>query len=130
MGMSKETQAWLEARYIEWRNKQKRGKDGVIHFAKYLHIPRNSINNWMIKGVTPEAGSADRLAQLGLEIYDLLGIERPDPTLKVVTENWELVPDELKRELVEAVERAKARGVVRSGSERVALPQQRGKDRP
>ncbi len=64
----------------------------------------------MVRGQTPGPASLPRIAaKLGPEIYDLLGLPRPDPDLQAVISNWGRLSDETKAEIAAAIERAIAR---------------------
>ena len=45
-------------------------------------------------------------SKLGPEIYDVLGLARPDPRLQAIIAYWGRIPDPVKLELVERAERA------------------------
>jgi len=120
MGMSNATKTWLEAKYVEWRNKQPRGQDGVSHFAAHLGISRNTLTNWLNRGQTPEKAQVERLAQLGIEIYDLLGVPRPDPALQQVIEAWGKLSNEARAEIDAIRERDKARWQAGTSSDGLA----------
>ncbi len=94
--MTKETKValWLENKFREWRAQQSSRKAGITQFAEYLGVSRNTINNWMLKGQRPEGENVQRIAEkLGVEIYDILGLHRPDPKLQEVIRNWSEAPE-------------------------------------
>lgn len=136
MVMSRETQTWLEAQFRAWRPKQEKklGPDGKLrrqdslgHFATYIGVSRNTVQNWLNRGQTPEVESVDTIAAaLGPEIYDLLSLPRPDPHLKLVIARWGLLPDDLRQEIVAKVERAEARGTTGPGDKGVEISKRRG----
>ncbi len=39
-------------------------------------------------------------AKLGNEVYDVLGIERPDPDLQRLTEIWDRIPENVRRSIL------------------------------
>jgi|GEM_PF-6379234 len=85
---------WLDSKFREWRAQQLSRRAGITQFAEYLGVSRNTLNNWMLKGQTPAGENVQRIAEkFGLEIYDLLGLQRPDPKLQAVIRNWSEAPD-------------------------------------
>lgn len=123
--MSKATQNWLEQKFIEWRNAQPRGKDSVVAFAAYLGVSRNSLNNWLNRGQTPDLSSVVLLARLGAEIYDLMGMPRPDPKLQRLIEVWGQLSDEARAEIEAIRERSAARRETGTSGGRVAADDRR-----
>jgi hypothetical protein len=118
------TKDWLDLKFREWRNGQKRGEDTVARFANFVGVSRNTMNNWLNRGQTPGDESADLIAtKLGPEIYDLLGLPRPDPLLQLVIERWGQLSDEVRSEIAEVVQRAEARGATGQGGARVEVPE-------
>lgn len=74
---------WLEAKYIEWRKKQTTRKATIEQFAEAIGISRSDYNNYTLRGTKPKGEDLERIGEvLGYEIYDLLGLERPDPWVK------------------------------------------------
>lgn len=126
MFVSTETKAWLEQKFREWRDTQTRRGGTVKGFAAHVGVSLSTMNNWLNRGQTPDVESVGKLAPLGMEIYDLMSLPRPDPLLQVVVQYWGRLPDDIKQEIVEAVERAEARGVAGSGDRGMASPKHRG----
>lgn len=103
---------WLEEQFLAWQHGLKK-KQTMTAFADYLGVGRDTLNKWVSGARLPTGESVDMLAsKLGPEIYDLLGIPRPDPLLKIVIEKWGQLPDEVRTEIAEFVQRAEARGTV------------------
>ena len=112
MAMTAETKQWINDKYIECRNRQEKGKDTITAFSIYLGVSRNSLNNWMNRGKTPDDASAVHLSKLGPEIFDLLGLKRPHPLLLIIMQKWGNVPDDAQKQIVQDVLRAEERGAV------------------
>jgi len=125
MVVSHETKEWINDRYRDWRNKQPREADTITAFARYLDVSRNSLNNWMNRGKTPDPDSALKLSKVGIEIYDLLKLKRPDAKLLLVMRNWDYIPDDVKVEVAEEAARAEARGIVEPSDKRVEVSKRR-----
>jgi len=75
---------WLERQFLKWQNE--RGERQTLDtFAQYIGVTRSALNKWMNGNRTPDADYADQIAdKLGPEIYDLLGLPRPDPRLQAI----------------------------------------------
>jgi hypothetical protein len=96
---------WLENEFLKWQDQ--RGRRGrLVQFAKHLGISAPLLSHYL-KGIRKPAGATvHKLAkQLGPEVYDVLGLQRPDPQLVFITRNWSLLTDEEKGILVETVKK-------------------------
>ena len=96
---------FLEVKYLEWQQKQG-GRKTVHQFASYLGVGQSTLSNWWNGERKPEGESVDKLAKkLGLEVYDVLGLERPDPDLHYLQQVWYDLSDKERRTIREQVER-------------------------
>jgi hypothetical protein len=105
MESSPKFSSWLEQQYVQWQ--QQHGKrTKLIQFAKHLGISAPLLSHYM-KGIRKPAGSTvHKLAQrLGPEIYDVLGLQRPDAQLVFISRNWSMLTEEQKREIVDKVKK-------------------------
>ena len=96
---------WLENEFLKWQDQ--RGRRGrLVQFAKHLGISAPLLSHYL-KGIRkPSGATVHKLAkQLGPEVYDVLGLQRPDPQLVLITRNWSLLTDEQKSILVETVKK-------------------------
>lgn len=95
---------WLERQFLKWQNE--RGERQTIDaFAQYIGVTRVALNRWMNGVRTPSADYADQIAdKLGPEIYDLLGLPRPDPRLQAIIRQWGALPETVKNDLVKRAE--------------------------
>ena len=79
MRMAKQTPVskWLTNRFLDWQRDQGELKS-VSEFAEFLGVSQSVASKWL-NGVQPPKGLyVERLAEkLGIEIYDVLGLERP-----------------------------------------------------
>lgn len=83
---------WLEKQYLTWQLREGRGTIG--EFAQWLGVSRNTYNNWTSRGQVPRGKYLTMLArQLGPEIYDVLGVPRPDPRLQQIISQWGSLPE-------------------------------------
>lgn len=128
MVVTKATKDYFEKHYRIWRDKQPRGRDTLKRYAAYIGVSRDTVNNWINRGTNPSRDFAPLIAiRCDFEIYDLLGMPRPDPLLQVVMRGWEYVADGVKKEISETVGRAEAIGVIRSGDTGVEVPKPKRK---
>jgi transcriptional regulator with XRE-family HTH domain len=95
---------------IKWRQIQTKNRESVSlnSFADFLGISRPAVSQWLNKERTPGFESliviAPKLAQLlGPQVYDELGLSRPDQRFGELKELYDVVPSEDKDELLEAV---------------------------
>ena len=60
---------------------------------------------WWNGGRLPEAANVQKLAKkLGLEVYDVLGLPRPDADLHYLQQHWDDLSPEARRALREQAE--------------------------
>lgn len=85
----------LERKFLEWQQEQG-GRRTVAEFAKWIGVKQSSVSMWWNGANEPSGESIRLLAEkLGLEVYDALNLQRPDPDLHYIQSNWELIdPDE------------------------------------
>ena len=69
---------WLTKKFLEWQLIQGRSVNQA-EFADYLGVEPSTYSTWINTDQPPGKHSADLIAaKLGPEIYDLLGLARPD----------------------------------------------------
>ncbi len=69
---------WLLDHFRKWEAATGR-KQTVSEFARWLGIKQPTVNRWMTGDSTPAGENLRRLAhKLGPEIYDVLGVPRPE----------------------------------------------------
>lgn len=94
---------WLGEKFQAWRAAQEGRRAGVTQFARHIGITRDDLNNYMLRGVRPEGERLKKIGRvLGPEVYDLLGLTRPDPQLRQVMQAFVQLPAE-QRGVAEAV---------------------------
>ena len=97
---------WLESKYIEWLSDSGQRRT-VSEFAEWLGISRSLLSRYLSGSRTPSRKNAEKIAaRLGPEIYDLLGLQRPDPLLKRVQAHWNCLTKEDINEIERIVENA------------------------
>jgi len=99
-----EFRQWLELKFLEWQRNQG-GRKTVLQFAEFLGVSQQAASSWMNGTRLPQGDYLRKLAdKLGLEVYDVLGLERPDPFLHYFIKHWEKLPEEAQDALLEIAE--------------------------
>lgn len=97
----KDVSRWLDKKFLDWQYQQG-GSRTLTEFADWLGIPQSSLSNYMTGFRAPNEKAAYKLgAKLGWEIFDLLGLQRPDPLLQLITSLWDDIPEEKQKELAD-----------------------------
>ncbi len=98
----------LDRAFLEFRIKQTRQRLSVSlnSFASYLDFSPPIVNTWLSGNRLPSPGNVERMIPklvelLDVEVYDVLGLPRPDFTLQRLTEAWPRIPLEYRQKLVE-----------------------------
>ena len=90
---------WLEVQFINWM--RERGEVTTQReFAEYLGLDQVQLSHYINeRRKKPDKKSLIKLAdKLGPEVYDVLGLARPDPQLKRLTSVWHLLSqDQIER---------------------------------
>ena len=90
---------WLERKFLEWQIDE--GRKSLTSFAQYLGIPQAVISHYMSGRYKPSGDNVNKIAaKLGPEIYDLLGLQRPDPLLEEMRQTYDQVSEVRRRKLV------------------------------
>jgi transcriptional regulator with XRE-family HTH domain len=94
---------WLNQKFNEWEKTQGRSQS-YYAFARYLEVSQSGLSQWMTGGGTP--GGEDLLAlasKLGPEIYDILGLPRPNAELQRMTVSFASLPADIRQRLANAI---------------------------
>ena len=95
---------WIEMKYLEWQ-RNSGGRKTVLQFAEHLGVSQSTVSTWFNETRTPQGDNVRKIAdKLGLEVYDVLGLERPDPILFYIQKHWDELPEEAQRTLLEQAE--------------------------
>jgi len=86
-------ETWLEQKFLQWQSA--RGKRGSIReFSEWLRSDQKLVAHWMRGVRKPGPENARVLAlKLGLEVYDVLGLPRPDPDFFRIQTVWDALPE-------------------------------------
>ncbi|MBX3002344.1 MAG: helix-turn-helix transcriptional regulator [Anaerolineales bacterium] len=108
--------AWLEQKYIEWQSA--RGKRATLaQFADHLGLSAPLLSHYLNGIRKPTRENTRKLAQrLGPEVYDILGLQHPDPKLRFITRNWSQLTAEQQQQLLAAAEKLLKAGNEESAS--------------
>ncbi len=117
---------WLDRQFLLWQTRDGARKTWG-EFAEYLGVPRGTLDKWNRGERSPDADSVELLAVKCNDdsIYDLLGLTRPDPGLRQVIKDWPEVADEIRRQVVELIERAVVRNSIGESARRVWMSSSR-----
>lgn len=93
---------WLEIQYIDWM-KDRGEVSSQREFASYLELDPMNLSNYInSKRKMPDPVSIAKIAaKLGPEVYDVLGLARPDPDLKRLTAIWHKLSERTKEKILQ-----------------------------
>lgn len=114
---------WLNQKFVEWEKAQG-GRQSYYAFARYLGVSQSGLGQWMTGGSVP--GGDDLIAiagKLGPEIYDTLGLPRPNVEVQRVTVSFASLPADLRQRLTNAISEADA--TLRAQNLRPDMPEAR-----
>ena len=95
---------WINRKFVEWQAAQGKRKT-VEEFAIYLGISRPLLNMWMNGNKKPGRENINLLSEVfGNEIFDVLGLPRPNPYLQRVNRVWEFLPESIQQRIAEEAE--------------------------
>ena len=107
----------LDKAFLEYRIKQTRQRLSVSlnSFAGFLDFSPPIVNLWLNGNRLPSQGNVERLIPklvelLDLEVYDILGLARPDQNLSRLTRVWSQIPAGFQQILAEQAEKYAAEG--------------------
>lgn len=96
---------WIWGKYLEWL-KLEGGYKSQAEFARRLGIDRALLNQYLNGRQKPSKANVEKLASLGLEIYDLVDMERPDPNLQRLILAYDAAAPDKKEEIIKYAFRA------------------------
>ena len=106
MPKNKDFSIWMEEKFIRWIAETGQ-RHTVTEFAEWLDIARPVVSRYLSGDRIPTGKNVDKIAaRLGPEIYDLLGLQRPDPLLKRVQAHWNCLTKEDINEIERIVDNA------------------------
>jgi plasmid maintenance system antidote protein VapI len=106
MSKNKDLAKWMEGKFIQWMA-QTGERHTVTEFAEWLGIARPVVSRYLSGDRVPTGNNVDKIAdRLGPEIYDLLGLQRPDPLLQEIQANWDILTDEEREQIYRVIANA------------------------
>ena len=94
----------LEQKFLTWQNEQGRRKT-LDDYAEYLGVGRSVLSNWLTGKRSPNTESLRVLSsRLGPEVYDVLGLDRPDPDLAFIEQQWQNLTPQARRAIRQQAE--------------------------
>jgi len=98
--------SWIENKFLDWQRQQKK-RLTAGEFAEWLGFENMTVNRWLNGKRRPTRGNAQALAlKLGLEVYDVLGLPRPDEALYQINVSWHILKDDEKASISKVIQRA------------------------
>jgi len=95
---------FLELKFLDWQQKEG-GRKTVKEFALYIGVSQSTVSMWWNGERNPEGENLRKIAgKLGFEVYDVLGLPRPDEDLAYISKHWEDVSPEFRRKFRQKVE--------------------------
>jgi transcriptional regulator with XRE-family HTH domain len=94
---------WLNQKFIEWEKSQGR-KQSYYAFARYLEVSQSGLGQWMNGSGTPSGEDLLNIAnKLGQEIFDVLGLPRPNAEVQRLTVSFASLPPDIRQRLANAI---------------------------
>lgn len=87
-----------------WESAQ--GKRATLQgFADHLDVSQPLLSIWLKGDTKPSNEKLELLAtKLGSEVYEVLGLPRPDPDLTRLNQIWPHIPEAMRRSIVKQAE--------------------------
>lgn len=105
---------WLNEKFLQWERSQPR-RQSYSAFARFLGVSQPSVSQWLFGSNTPSLENVGKIAdKLGPEIYDVLGLIRPNDELDFVRDVFVSASPSQREELNEIIEEwAREHGLVK-----------------
>lgn len=88
----------------QWENAQ--GRRATLQgFADHLQVSQPLLSIWLKGDTKPSTEKIGLLAaRLGSEVYEVLGLPKPDPDLTRLNQIWPNIPETMRRSIVKQAE--------------------------
>lgn len=94
---------WFTQKFIAWENTQG-GRQSYYAFARYLGVSQSGLGAWMNGDSAPGGEDLILIAgKLGPEVYDVIGLPRPNAEVQRVTVSFASLPPDLRQRLTSAI---------------------------
>jgi transcriptional regulator with XRE-family HTH domain len=95
--MENNLQGWLLKKFLQWQVDTGE-RNTLEQFSEYLGIGRSTLSKWMNGSSRPGPELIDQISdKLGPEVYDIVGVPRPDPDLIYIIKRWPALTEEQRR---------------------------------
>lgn len=94
----------LEEKFLDWERREGTRK-ALFEYANFLGVNRPTLSQWMNGKRTPQDKDLIELLarKLGNDVYDALGLPRPDPEFAYVHYRWKELSSEQKSAVKEQI---------------------------
>lgn len=97
---------WLNQKFMDWEKAQGH-KQSYYAFARYLEVSQSGLGQWMVGTGVPSGDDLLSIAsKLGPEVYDVLGLPRPNTEVQRVTVSFAILPPDIRQHLTGALTEA------------------------
>ncbi len=97
---------WLNQKFVEWEKAQGH-KQSYYAFARYLEVSQSGLAQWMIGAGVPSGDDLLNIAnKMGAEIYDIIGLPRPNADVQRLTVSFASLPADIRQRLTNAIAEA------------------------
>jgi transcriptional regulator with XRE-family HTH domain len=94
---------WLNTKFIEWEKTQGH-KQSYYAFARFLEVSQSGLGQWMTGSAVPSGDDLLNIAnKLGAEVYDILGLPRPNAEVQRLTVSFAGLPPDIRQRLSSAI---------------------------
>lgn len=95
---------WLNAKFVDLQHCSGRHWT-VTELSLYLDCPQSLVSRWLMGKGTPGAKYVSRVARLGDDLYDVVGLPRPagtgDADLDLIISRWKELPEAVRHRLAD-----------------------------
>lgn len=94
---------FLEKQFLSWQ-KDLGKRQNIEDFAAYLGVSRPLLTMWMNGSRRPGKENLKLLSAIfGMQVFDLVGLPRPNPLHLYTSRNWENVPEKVQLRIAQTV---------------------------
>jgi transcriptional regulator with XRE-family HTH domain len=97
---------WLNQKFAEWEKSQG-SRQSYYAFARFLDVSQSGLGQWMTGASMPGGNDLLTIAEkLGPEIYEIMGLPRPNAEVQRVTVSFAALPADMRQRLTNAIAEA------------------------
>lgn len=99
---------WFQEKYYQWVQSQP-GEENFRAFCDLLGYPPSQVSHWLEGKTTPQEAQLLSIASVvGIEVYDVLGLQKPDPEILGIFNSFPHLAGDFRGKLAEAISEAEA----------------------